>query len=82
MITIINLNDERIEYYKSLRYTPLSHTKDKVFIAEGDKVTLKVLQSKLEILSIFAVNEFYREHQYIINSNIFLMNFNLQLIKN
>jgi len=67
MIEIKEFNDERIILYKSLRFTPVSHTKNNIFIAEGKKVTLKLLKSNIEVVSVFAISEFYEEYSDLIS---------------
>ncbi|MBI5324386.1 MAG: RNA methyltransferase [Ignavibacteriae bacterium] len=67
MIEIKDINDKRIAYYKSLRYTPPSHSKDKLMLTEGEKVTLQLLNSDFHIHSIFAVQEFYKNNEEIIS---------------
>ena len=47
MIEIIDIDDIRISLYKSLRFTHCTHIENIVFIAEGKKVTLKLLNSNL-----------------------------------
>ncbi len=66
MIEITNINDSRIELYKSLRFTPKSHTEANVFVAEAEKVVLKMLESSIEPVSIFAVPEFYSKYPDLI----------------
>jgi len=66
MIEITDIDDPRISQYRSLRCTPASHTEDKLFIAEGEKVTLKVLKSGLIIESVFATPEFFQEYEQLI----------------
>ncbi|MCK5740722.1 MAG: RNA methyltransferase [Chlorobi bacterium] len=66
MIKITNTNDPRIAYYKNLRYTPATHTEDNIFVTEGEKVTLTLLESDLEIISIFAQPRFYEDHADLI----------------
>lgn len=68
MIEIKEFNDERINLYKSLRFTPVSHTKNNIFIAEGKKVSLKLLKSNIELLSVFAISEFYKEYSDLISN--------------
>ncbi len=53
MKKITDINDHRIEYYRNLRGTPSLHSKSKVFIAEGEKVVRKLLNSDIEIISVF-----------------------------
>lgn len=68
MIEITDINDSKIELYKSLRYTPKSHTYANVFVAESEKVVLKMLESTIEPVSVFAVPEFYKEYSDLIKS--------------
>ncbi len=71
MIEISNINDSRIELYKSLRFTPKSHTDANVFVAETEKVVLKMLESSIEPVSVFAVPEFYEKYSDLIKSKDF-----------
>lgn len=66
MIEISDINDQRISFYRSLRFTPVSHTKERVFIGEGEKVVIKLLKSKLTILSLFCTEEFIDKHSNLI----------------
>jgi tRNA G18 (ribose-2'-O)-methylase SpoU len=71
MVEITDIDDPRIANYKSLRYTPLSHTKGKMFLTEGEKTTLQLLKSDFDIVSVFAVEEFYHNnHELISKKNI------------
>lgn len=63
MVEITDIDDPRISFYRSLRYTPPSHIKAKVFIAEGEKVVLRLLRSTLKIHSIFAILDFYESYK-------------------
>ncbi len=62
MIVISDIDDERIAFYRSLRYTPKSHIENRVFVAEEEKVVLKLLRSELEVLSVFACKEYIEQH--------------------
>jgi tRNA G18 (ribose-2'-O)-methylase SpoU len=66
MNIISDINDKRIELYSTLKYTPKSHTLNKVFIAEGEKIVEKLLRSNFEILSIFAVEEFHVKYSTLL----------------
>ncbi len=66
MIFIENIDDDRINHYRSLRFTPKSHTVGKVFIAEGEKVTLKILSSKVQLISVFITPEFFQKYESLI----------------
>jgi len=70
MTEIKDLDDPRIAFYRSLRYTPPSHIEANVFIAEGEKVVLRLLRSPLKIHSIFAILEFYKNNIDLINSKM------------
>ncbi|TAL70265.1 MAG: RNA methyltransferase [Bacteroidetes bacterium] len=67
MQEIIDINDNRISYFKNLRYTPLSHTKEKLFVTEGEIVTIKLLKSDFEIISVFVIEEFYKNYHKLIS---------------
>ncbi len=70
MIEITDINDSRIRLYRSLRKTPGSHKQEKVFVAEGEKVTEKLLKSRLEVNSIFALREYYEKFGELIKKRI------------
>lgn len=70
MITISSIDDPRISFYRSLRYTPPSHIENRVFIAEGAKLVLRLLESNLKIHSIFAVAEFIENNYTVISSRL------------
>lgn len=70
MVEIVDIDDPRVSFYKSLRYTPPSHLKANVFIAEGEKVVLRLLRSALKIHSIFAILEFYERYKYLIDEKM------------
>ncbi|MCX7908895.1 MAG: RNA methyltransferase [Ignavibacteria bacterium] len=67
MVEITEIDDPRISFYRSLRYTPPSHIEANVFIAEGEKVVLRLLRSPLKIHSIFAILDFYQTYIDLIN---------------
>ena len=68
MIRITDINSDEIKYYKSLRFTPLAHTERRIFVAEGKKIVLKLLNSKLKVESVFCVEEFARNNYNLIKS--------------
>ena len=59
MIRIIDADDSRIGLYRNLKDISFTHSEKNLFIAEGSIVTKKLLQSKIEIISLFALPEFY-----------------------
>lgn len=66
MTEILNIDDERICAYRGLRYTPKRHIEEKIFIAESEKVAVKLLQSQREVLSVFALREYYEKYEELI----------------
>ncbi|MFP4368472.1 MAG: TrmH family RNA methyltransferase [Candidatus Kapaibacterium sp.] len=62
MTEINNIKDSRIDHYRNLKFTPPGHKRDMVFIAEGEKVTLKLLKSGLEVISSFALKDYYERY--------------------
>jgi tRNA G18 (ribose-2'-O)-methylase SpoU len=67
MIEIADIDDQRIVNYKNLRYTPVSHSVEKLLVAEGEKIILQLFKSNLEIVSVFAIEEFYKKNNSLIN---------------
>jgi tRNA G18 (ribose-2'-O)-methylase SpoU len=70
MIVINEINDERIVLYRSLRNTPQSHFKEKVFIAEGDIAVSKLLESNIELCSVFCTEKYYEENSIRIEERV------------
>ncbi|MBK9246923.1 MAG: RNA methyltransferase [Ignavibacteria bacterium] len=60
-IFITSIEDPRIQAYRSLDGTPEYHSQNRIFIAEGKKITKTLLESNLEVISVFALPEFYPE---------------------
>jgi len=69
MIYINDIEDGRIAFYRSLRYTPKLHTDNRVFVAEEEKVVVKLLQSDIELVSIFGTKEYLERHAGLIANN-------------
>ena len=69
MIQIKNIDDPRIEHYRSLKYTPESHTRDNIFIAEGDRLFKQLIRSDFEIVSIFALEKYFKQYGKAIENN-------------
>jgi len=68
MVIINDINDEKITLYRSLRKTPSSHTNQQIFVAEGDIAVKKLLDSNLDICSIFCTEDYfniYKDQIYI-----------------
>ncbi|MFN8358554.1 MAG: RNA methyltransferase [Candidatus Kapaibacterium sp.] len=67
-VTITSLDDPRIQAYRSLEGTPVRHTKERIFIAEGRKVTTSLLESTLQVESVFALPKYYQALTKLIES--------------
>lgn len=57
---ITSIDDPRIQAYRSLEGTPIHHTREQLFIAEGRKITTSLLESSLEVVSVFALPKYYQ----------------------
>ena len=66
MIKIKNINEPEIKYYRTLRFTPEEHIKEKIFVAEGEKVVKRLLESGLEIHAFFALEKYYDKYSLLI----------------
>lgn len=66
MEEITDIEDPRVKFYRSLRYTPKSHIQAKVFVAEGEKTVVRLLKSNLRVHSIFAIKEFFELYKDLI----------------
>lgn len=70
MLAVNNINCPEIIYYKSLRFTPKLHTDNKLFIAEGEKVVRRLLESRLQIESILLTKEYFDKYEDLITDRI------------
>lgn len=68
-VKIQDISAPELEAYRSLKGTPKFHSESGIFIAEGKKVVLKLLNSRLQTISILAVEEFYKEYQELIENS-------------
>lgn len=59
MIRIKSIDDDRLAFYKSLRYTPKLHTDNRAFVAEGSKIVKLLLESNIQVISIFGTEANY-----------------------
>lgn len=55
MVHIFSLDDPRIVAYRYLRSTPPQHSEQRIFVTEGLTSTKKLLQSDLDVVSMFAL---------------------------
>jgi tRNA G18 (ribose-2'-O)-methylase SpoU len=69
MTEIFDINDNRIQEFRTLKKNNNQHFKVNNFIAEGEKVNLKLLKSNLNIIKFFAVSEFYVKNLELFNLN-------------
>lgn len=65
---IKDIDDKRIIRYRNLKFTPPIHRQEKIFITEGEKVTTTLLKSHIEVLSLFALREYYERLGDLISS--------------
>ncbi len=65
---ISSIDDPRIQAYRSLEGTPEFHTRERIFIAEGRKITTSLLESSIDVLSVFALPKYYQALSGLIES--------------
>jgi tRNA G18 (ribose-2'-O)-methylase SpoU len=70
MILITDINDDRIKHFKDLKKIANDNTNNEYFVAEAEKVVLKLLKSKLNIFSMFISEEYFAKYQELINSKM------------
>jgi|DewCreStandDraft_4_1066084.scaffolds.fasta_scaffold00225_81 tRNA G18 (ribose-2'-O)-methylase SpoU len=62
MIEIHSIESPNIKVYKSLRGTSTELIENHLFIAEGERVVCKLLNSDLEVVSLFATSKYYEKY--------------------
>jgi tRNA G18 (ribose-2'-O)-methylase SpoU len=70
MIYIDNVEDSRVADYQNLKQQSIDGTRRDKFVVEGRKVVIKLLQSELEIVSVFVTEDFYNDNSALINSKV------------
>lgn len=70
MIQITDISDNRIDHFRELKKIANDNTINDLFVAEGEKVVLKLLNSNLRIISIFTLEEFYFKYKELIDSRL------------
>ena len=71
MRKVTNINDEAIAPYKTLKKLNNDYVQNKnYFVAEGEKVVLRLLKSAIRINSIFSTLEFLNKHLELIESKV------------
>lgn len=66
-IPIANLDDPRLHPYLTLR-RPLEHQQNGIFVAEGNKVVERLLESDLRILSVLLTPEWLEKYRTILEA--------------
>lgn len=73
MELIDNLSDYRIEAFKDLKQKAILNSNinsaEIYFIAEGEKVVSRILNSNYKILSVFALEQYYSKYEALINKH-------------
>ena len=70
IIHIHDITDERISNYLSLKESQNHHTQEQIFLCDGDKVTLVVLESQVQIQSVFAVEDFINQNKTLLETKV------------
>jgi|688.fasta_scaffold04915_17 tRNA G18 (ribose-2'-O)-methylase SpoU len=70
IIHIQDITDERISNYLSLKESQNHHTQEQIFLCDGDKVTLVVLESQVQIQSVFAVEDFINQNKTLLETKV------------
>ena len=70
IIHINDITDERISNYLSLKESQTHHTQEQIFLCDGDKVTLVVLESQVQIQSVFAIEDFIYQHKTLLEAKV------------
>jgi tRNA G18 (ribose-2'-O)-methylase SpoU len=66
-ISIANLDYPELAPYRTLR-RPVEHFHQGIFVAEGEKVVRRLLESKLELLSVLITPEWLEEYRILLNA--------------
>jgi tRNA G18 (ribose-2'-O)-methylase SpoU len=64
---IDSLDASELEPYKTLRQTA-EHRKQGIFVAEGDKVVSRLLESEIQVLSFLMTPEWFEIHRLVLDS--------------
>ena len=70
MIHVHELNDSRLDLYRDLRHAQQLHSSSKVFLTDGEKITVTVLQSPLNVQSVLLTEDLYKKHHAMILTNV------------
>ncbi|MFN4916368.1 MAG: hypothetical protein ACK5HH_02825, partial [Ignavibacteria bacterium] len=60
-----------LDMYIDLRYAQTLHTASKVFLTDGEKITLTVLESELSIASILVTEDLFLKHEVLIRGRLY-----------
>ncbi|MGA7161455.1 MAG: RNA methyltransferase [Bacteroidota bacterium] len=64
---VASVEHPHLEPYRTLK-RPLDHQRDGIFVAEGEKVVRRLLESELRILSIFLTHEWFALYQPLLEA--------------
>ena len=70
MNIVHDVNDRGLDFYRDLRHVQNFHTHSKVFLTDGEKITLSILHSSLHVRSILLTHELYEKHLPSIQAKI------------
>lgn len=59
-----------LDMYRDLRHAQTLHTASEVFLTDGEKITLTILESGLNIVSILLTEELFAKHDSLIKSRM------------
>lgn len=59
-----------LDLYRDLRYAQSLHTSSNVFLTDGEKITVTLLESGLSIASILLTEDLFAKHEVLIRSRI------------
>lgn len=59
-----------LDLYRDLRYAQSLHTASGVFLTDGEKITLTILESSLSIVSMLLTEELFLKHEDLIRSRL------------
>jgi tRNA G18 (ribose-2'-O)-methylase SpoU len=65
-----NPNDPQLNLFRDLRHAQNLHTASNVFLTDGEKITLSILESGLKVISILLTEKLFQQHQELIRKNI------------
>ncbi len=64
---ITNFDEPNLAPYRTMR-RPLEHRQQGIFVAEGEKVVRRLLQSRFQIISILLTDNWFRQLETLLNA--------------